>query len=176
MRLRDSVSTYGAVSRTHHWLGAVLVLAMLGIGLYFPDLPPGAPRTYWRTLHIAIGTGLLPLVAFRLGWRLTTRAPARPALAHAMHRLMMATLVAMLASGVLMQWFDGRPIGLFDLLRIASPLTPSALWHERMALLHGVLAWSLVGLIVVHLLGMLKDRLAGGGAAWSRMAGHCPRQ
>ena len=30
---------------------------------------------------------------------------------------------------------------------------------------------TLMALIVVHLLGVLKDRLVDGGAAWSRMAG-----
>lgn len=171
MRLRDSALAFGTISRVNHWLGAVLVLSMLAIGLYFPDLLPGPSRTFWRTLHIAIGTSLLPLVALRMLWRVTTHKPAAPALARAVQLLMIVTLAAMLASGVLMQWFDGRPIGLFELLRIASPLTPSALWHERMAGLHEALGWTLMALIVVHLLGVLKDRLVDGGAAWSRMAG-----
>lgn len=177
MRLRDSPSAYGTVSRLNHWLGAALLLSTLCIGLYFTGLEPGGARIFWRTLHIAIGTILLPLVAFRLCWRLATpaplplaQAPALRLLARAVHLLLLLLVVAQLASGVLMQWFDGRPIGVFRLLRIASPLQASELWHDRMELLHGVLAWTLLATLAVHLLAVLVHGLRDAGAG-RRMAG-----
>lgn len=166
MRLRDSPSSYGPVSRLNHWVGALLLLAMLAIGLYFTDLPPGAERIYWRTLHIAIGTICLPLVAFRVVWRFAAsspqalaQAPALRLLARCVHLLMMVAVLTMLMSGVLMQWFAGRPIGVFDLLRIASPLTESDLWHERMQQVHGIAAWVLIASITVHVVGVIKHIL-----------------
>ncbi|WP_426114239.1 cytochrome b [Massilia sp. PWRC2] len=177
MRLRDSAHAYGAVSRINHWLGALLILAMLAIGLVFIDLPTGSARTFWRTLHIAIGTSLLPLVALRIGWRLLSRTPTPlMALARTAHLLLMVTLAAMLVSGVLMQWFGGRPIGVFDLIRFASPLAASPLWQERMEQLHGVLAWCLIGLIALHVLGLLVHSATVGRAFWARMAGRAPRR
>ncbi|WP_426194628.1 cytochrome b [Massilia sp. DWR3-1-1] len=179
MRLRDrgadAPATYDTVTRVNHWLGAALVLAMLTIGLVFTDLPPGAARSFWRTLHIAIGTVYVPLVAFRLIWRWRVAAPPALAaggqLARAVHGLLLVALVAMLASGVLMQWFGGRPIGVFDLLRIASPVPASEVWHERMEQAHGVLAWCLMGLIGVHLAAVLMHSVRHGRAFWSRMVG-----
>lgn len=163
MRLRDSPSAYGPVSRFNHWAIAAAVLAMLAIGLYFTDLPPGPDRIYWRTLHIAIGTICLPLLAFRLLWRVSggapralAQAPALRLLARVVHMAMMVALLTMLASGVLMQWFAGRAIGVFDLLRIASPLVESDLWHERMQQVHGVAAWALIALTAVHVIGVIK--------------------
>ena len=163
MRLRDSPSAYGPVSRFNHWAIAAAVLAMLAIGLYFTDLPPGPERIYWRTLHIAIGTICLPLLAFRLLWRVSggapralAQAPALRLLARVVHVAMMVALLTMLASGVLMQWFAGRAIGVFDLLRIASPLTESDLWHERMQQVHGIAAWALIALTTVHVIGVIK--------------------
>ena len=176
MRLRDSPSAFGPVSRVNHWLGALLVLAMLALGLYFSSLPPGAERSYWRTLHIAIGTVSLPLVAFRIVWRQAAGAPLASAhargermLARVVHLAMMVLLVTMLTSGVLMQWFGKRAIGVFDLLRIASPLSESEVWHDRMTQLHGVAAWCLIGLIMLHVLGALKHGMQEGRAFWGRM-------
>lgn len=163
MRLRDSPSAYDPVSRFNHWAVAAAVLAMLSIGLYFTDLPPGGQRIYWRTLHIAIGTICLPLLAFGLAWRCAAgapralaQAPALRLLARVVHMTMMLAVLTMLASGVLMQWFAGRAIGVFDLLRIASPLTESDLWHERMQQVHGIAAWALIALITVHVIGVIK--------------------
>jgi len=178
MRLRDSPTAFGPVSRLNHWLGALIVLAMLAIGLVFPDLPPGASRTFWRTLHIALGTCLLPLAVFRIVWRFAVTSPrALPqqaverVLARTVHILLLVAMVAMLASGVLMQWFGGRPIGVFDLLRIASPLAESELWHERMEQLHGIVAWCLIGLIAVHLAGAIRHSITDGRRFWARMLG-----
>lgn len=178
MRLRDSAAAFGPVSRLNHWAGALIVLGMLALGLYFTSLPPGAERIFWRTLHIAIGTISVPVVAFRIVWRFAATPPATLAhariervLARTVHLSMMVAVVAMLASGVLMQWFGGRAIGVFDLLRIASPLAPSEPWHDRMEQLHGIVAWCLIGLTGVHLAGALKHSVTLGRTFWGRMLG-----
>ena len=182
MRRRDSPSAYGAMSRFNHWIGAVLVLAMLGLGLVFPDLPPGANKVLLRTAHVAIGTVLIPLLVWRLLWRLRAsalrplaQAPLLGVLARLVHALLLLGLATMLVSGVLAQWFDGRPIGVFDLIRIPSPLNASDLWHERMAQVHGIAAWVVMGLVGVHLLGVIKHSLIDGGALWGRMVGRARR-
>ena len=121
---------------------------------------------------------LLPLAVFRIVWRFAASAPqallqkpVERVLAKTVHLLLLLAMVGMLASGVLMQWFGGRPIGVFDLLRIASPLAEAELWHDRMEQLHGVVAWSLMALIGVHLLGVLKHSVQQGRTFWGRMLG-----
>ena len=160
--------------RPHHGLGNRRHL----VDDIAADLPPGDERTFWRILHIAIGTFSLPLVAFRIVWRLATdspqplaQAPAPRLLARGVHGLMMVAVLTMLTSGVLMQWFAGRPIGLYGLLRIASPLAESDLWNERMQQVHGIAAWCLIGLIAVHLLGAIRHSVTRGRTFWTRMLG-----
>lgn len=182
MRLRDTPWAFGPMSRFNHWLGAILVLLMLALGLYFPDLPRGADKSFLRTLHIGIGTLLLPLVAWRLLWRFTQPVPRPLArrlpqrlLTRAAHLAMLAMLTIMLVSGVLMQWFGGRQIGFFNVFRIASPLAPSELWQERMAGCHQLAAWTLIVLLALHLGGLLIYSLRHGGGAWARMGGRVSR-
>ncbi len=55
MSLRDTPTAYGTVSRLNHWIGAALVILMLGIGLYFHEMPRGDELRYWMGLHISIG-------------------------------------------------------------------------------------------------------------------------
>lgn len=82
-----------------HWLIAIGILAMFGLGWYMADLPKDAPkamsfdlfdlgiynwqlseeaspRTFYFNLHKSIGVTLLALIAFRIFWRLTHRPPA----------------------------------------------------------------------------------------------------
>src|SRR3982751_6454325 len=105
MRRRDTPAAFGAMSRFNHWVGALLVLTMLGVGLVFPELPPGADKLFLRTLHVGIGTLLLPLLAWRLLWRLPPaavrpRAQARllGVLARLVHALLLLALVGMLTT------------------------------------------------------------------------------
>jgi cytochrome b561 len=182
MRLRNTPWAYGPMARFNHWLGAILILSTLALGLIFPELPRGTGRTLLRILHISIGTALVPLVLWRLLWRFSVPAPlplnSRPSrqfLARTAQLALLACLVTMLASGVLMQWFGGRQIGIFNLLRIASPFAPSELWQERMALCHSVAAWTLIGLVAVHLLGLALYSVRHGPRAWARMGGRVRR-
>ena len=82
-----------------HWLIAIEIFAMFGLGWFMADIPkdqPKAmsfdlfdlgvytwnmatemtPRTFYFNLHKSVGITILGLVAFRLFWRITHRPPA----------------------------------------------------------------------------------------------------
>jgi len=61
-----------------HWLMAVLVLGMLGLGLYMADLPKGPERSELIALHKSIGITLAMLLALRLAWRASHPPPPYP--------------------------------------------------------------------------------------------------
>jgi cytochrome b561 len=61
-----------------HWLMALLVIAMLGLGLYMADLPEGAERSRLIALHKSIGLTLAGLYFARLTWRLSHPPPPYP--------------------------------------------------------------------------------------------------
>lgn len=178
MTTRDTPTAYGAVSRLNHWIGALFVILLLGIGLYFSDMPRGLEKTYWRSLHIAFGTIAIPFLLFRVFWRVRStsplpvvQAPALRRLSHIVHVLLLAGIVTMVATGPLIQWFGGRPFGVFDVVTFASPLAKSALWHDRVEELHGWLAWAIIGLLGLHLLGVIKHQLIDRDNLLARMTG-----
>jgi cytochrome b561 len=178
MTIRDTPTTYGAVSRLNHWIGALFVLLLLGIGLYFSDMPRGAEKTFWRSLHIAIGTIAIVFLLFRVGWRLRSTSPlalpqnpAMHRLSRVVHALLLLGIVVMVISGPLIQWLGGRPFGIFDWIKFPSPIPKSEIWHDRIEELHGWTAWVLIFLIGLHLLAVIKHQFIDRDNILARMTG-----
>ena len=61
--------TYHPAAQTLHWLTALAVLGLLGLGLWMTDLPLGLPKLYAYTWHKWIGLSVLLLTVARLLWR-----------------------------------------------------------------------------------------------------------
>ena len=97
--MNNSNTRYTKTAVILHWLIAIGVLFMLGLGWFMTGLPrEGAksnaydlfnlgiytwqlaeevsPRTFYFNLHKLVGVTLLALIAFRLYWRLTHQPPA----------------------------------------------------------------------------------------------------
>ncbi len=90
---------YTNVARVLHWLTALIIVVMVGLGWYMTDLPkdapkqaafdlfdlglytwqlaePGSPRMFYFNLHKSIGLSLFVLVLLRVLWRVTHTPPA----------------------------------------------------------------------------------------------------
>jgi cytochrome b561 len=178
MAIRDTSINYGSVSRLNHWIGALFVLLLLGIGLYFEDLPRGDARRYWRGLHVSIGTIAVLFLLFRVFWRMRSTSP--PALPQAqalklfsklVHWLLLAAILVMAVTGPLTIWSAGRPLAVFDLVSIPSPFGPFKSWHEPMQDIHGLTANTLIFLIGLHLLGVIKHQFIDRDNILARMTG-----
>ncbi len=117
---------YTAVAKGLHWLMAVLILGLLGLGMYMQDLPLSPQKLVLYSWHKWAGVTVFMLVWLRLAWRVTHRPPALPETmalwmrlaAHAGHVLLYVLMVAIPLSGWLMSsakgfqtvWFGVLPI------------------------------------------------------------------
>ncbi len=178
MSIRDTAASYGMVSRLNHWIGALFVLILLGIGLYFGDMPRGDEKRFWRTLHIAIGTVAILFLLFRVVWRLRSVSPPphpqKPVLqlaARIVHGLLLLGIVILVVTGPLIQWSAGRPFGVFDLLVIPSPFAKSESWKDGLELVHGFTADAMMYLIGLHLLAVIKHQFINRDGLLRRMTG-----
>lgn len=147
-----------------HWVQAVTVLFMFGLGLYMVDL------TYYDTwykgsldLHKSIGICLMALWAAMVVWRnLNPKPLPEPAPKHellaakAMHWALYLTIAALLITGYLISTADGRSITVFNLFDV--PALPKILDNQESIVgdVHEILAWSLMGLVAIHFLAALK--------------------
>ncbi|MES2297421.1 MAG: cytochrome b [Pseudomonadota bacterium] len=182
MSLRDTNTMYGMVSRLNHWIGALFVLLLLGIGLAFDLLPRGDLLRYFKRLHIAIGTIGIAFLLFRVYWRLHTasplplaQAPAMQRLASFVHRALLAGIVIMVVTGPLSIWSIGRPFGVFEMLKIPSPFPLFKSWHEPLEQIHGWTAYVMLGLIALHVGAVLKHQFIDRDGLLARMTGRVPK-
>lgn len=170
------------LARALHWLMAVLVLAMLFIGVAMVTTVTGRYELLVG-IHKPIGILILLLVVLRLGNRLRQPAPALPAdmpgwqrlAAKGSHILLYALMAAMPLLGWAMLSAGGYPIVLYGPIHLP-PIAP----HDAplYALLHGahvVLAYLLFATFLAHLGAALfhalirRDGVFGSMASWPRL-------
>ncbi|MGL4860895.1 MAG: cytochrome b, partial [Enterobacteriaceae bacterium] len=71
MHLRNTPSTYGAIAIAFHWLVAIVIICMFGVGLWMTSLSYYSPRYHEAPhLHKSVGILLAAVMVARLVWRL----------------------------------------------------------------------------------------------------------
>lgn len=159
MSLKNTPDRWGSVSKSLHWLIALLILALGIVGLLMGELPR-TPKYFWvYTAHKSIGITVLALVVLRLAWRLYAGAP-RPVpgtpgwqerVASATHWLLYAMMLAIPLSGWLYDSASGlRPFKLFGLLEMPKLVAPDEGAAQLSHALHEWGFWLLILVVLAH--------------------------
>ena len=163
--LKNSKSSYGWVAILVHWLMALGVFGLFGLGVYMVEL------TYYDAwykgsldLHKSVGITLAALLLFRFGWRLLGTQPepvagnskAMNRVAHSVHKLIYLALIVIVTSGYLISTADGRAIEVFNLFAV--PAIPESVANQEdiAGKIHFYAAYGLIAVVVLHALGALK--------------------
>jgi cytochrome b561 len=151
---------YGVVALLLHWVMAVLLMALLAMGMYMVVLPDvGFDRTKITLIlvHKALGLAALAAVLARMVWRTTNALPALAAglpewqqvAARTVHLFFYALMLALPISGWLMSSAGGYPVSFFGVaLPDPVPVNPAhfRLWVE----VHRWLGYALALLLALH--------------------------
>jgi cytochrome b561 len=181
--IRNTISSWGSVARSFHWVLGVTILGMLAYGWWMNHIPARPDRFFHRSIHADIGYLLLLLMVVRLIWRGMNPTPALPAdtprwqriAAQVSHGALYAVtiLVAMLGwahSGAhkpdYADWF-----GLFRVPQITSPDRAVAQAYEDR---HIFFAYVLLALIVIHTAAAAWHHFAKRDRVTSRMIDGAP--
>jgi cytochrome b561 len=175
---RNTEHQYGWISIALHWLVAVTVLGQFALGLWMDGLEY-YDAWYRRApaIHKGIGVLLLLVVLPRLVWRnLNPRpralgSPIEQKAAGVVHRLLYGLLLLIMLSGYLISTADGRPIDVFGLFNVPATLHGLDRQEDIAGVVHEVLAFTLVGLVVLHALAALKHHFIDRDATLKRMLG-----
>lgn len=154
---------YDSVAIALHWLMALLLIGLFGLGLVLDDFPKGDLRGQLFGLHKAFGTLVLVLVTARLAWRLTHAAPALPdsmtgleaTLARLGHLALYALMIVLPLSGIVMSQAGDHPVSMFGWV-LPTLVQPNHDLKEAFEEVHGVLAWGLAAVVGLHLLAALR--------------------
>ena len=169
---------YTLTARTLHWLMAVMLLGMLGLGFYMQGLSLSPQKLQIYSWHKWAGVTIFVLALLRLAWRITHRPPPLPAsmgrlavrLAHLGHGLLYVLMLAIPISGWLMSSAMGFQTVWFGVVPLPDLLGRDREMAKALAQVHGTLNWALIVLVVGHVLAALKHHYWDRDGILSRMA------
>ena len=168
---KPATPRYTLLAVVLHWLLALLILGMLGMGVYMSDLPFSPLRLKLYNWHKWAGMTFLALTVLRLLTRLLRRPPALPVAVtqampawqtrayHATHHVLYGLFFAVPLAGWAYSSAAGFPIVLFGQFPMPDLLAPNKELAELIKPLHALLAFTLAGLAGLHIAAALKHHL-----------------
>jgi cytochrome b561 len=190
MALRSTNTRWGWVTRVLHWSIALAVLGMLAAGLYAVKLvhtgTPAGDKLFYTVIdiHKSFGLLILMLMVIRVLWRLSERTPKLSAVvppvpllerivARVAHLLLYIGLFVQPISGYLWASAYGEPVRFFGVkLPHLVTLTGPSIRLARH--IHDAVAYVLLVIVVLHILGALKNHFIDRNQVLRNMAGLAP--
>lgn len=182
MPAQNTATSFGSVTRTLHWLTALLILTAIPLGLIANQLPADAASMATKvqlfSIHKTLGLAAFLIGLARILWALTQRhpAPLHPnrraelSLAAAIHWLLYISLVAVPLTG----WIHHAALsGFAPILWPFGQDLPFVAKSETTATIFGAAHWVFTKLlaasILLHIAGALKHHFIDKDATLRRM-------
>lgn len=181
-------TSYTKTAKLLHWLIAIAIFSMFALGWWMTDLPKQAPkqtafdlfnwgvitwqtgdevspRSFYFNLHKSLGVTILVLIAFRIFWRVTHKAPALLAsyktwerkLATGTHHFLYLLMIILPVSGVIMATYSKYGIKWFGIPLIKGLDNNSM--REIFKEAHEIIGIVILILLALHIVGALKHQL-----------------
>jgi len=177
--LKNTENSYGLVAIVLHWLMAITVFSLFGLGLYMVEL------TYYDAwykgsldLHKNIGMTLFVALMLRIVWRAVNITPENADksastvevnIAHYAHLALYVFMFILMISGYLISTADGRAIDVFGLLSVPALPFSYANQEDIAGNIHEILAWTLILLSGGHALAAFKHHFVNKNTTLLRM-------
>ena len=175
---KNSPLRYGYINKLVHWLVAIAIFGLFGLGLWMVEL------TYYDAwyrkgpdLHRSIGILLMVVMAGRLIWILWTGKPRslsshriwEKRLASLTHGVLYGLVFAMGLTGYLISTADGRAVDVFNWFSVPS----SGEWIDNQedvaGEIHEWLAYTLIAIACLHAAAAIKHHMIDRDESIKRM-------
>jgi cytochrome b561 len=186
--LKSTHDSWGSVTRTLHWISALLIIFGLTHGYWMANFLPRAERLPHYAFHSIVFIYFAILLLLRVVWRLSEPTPAQSAgsaaweraAAHLGHFALYALMIAVLVIGY-MNWsafparFDPTRAAQMDLSFLGAFKVPAI--HDKLDRDvfrfweggHMYLSWALAALVVIHILAALRHQFVKHNGVMARM-------
>jgi cytochrome b561 len=157
--IRNTKDSFGSVAKTFHWVIAIGIVCMLGVGLLMVSMEPSPSKMALYGLHKATGAVLLILIILRFTWRLLNPVPQLPKTLHPWHHYMaklspiaLYTLLFLIPiSGFTLSDTAGYPIDVYGLFTLPMILPKNMEVSKIAAMVHNYAAFTLIGVLGLHI-------------------------
>ena len=164
MRLTNSLTEYGSISKIFHWLSAAVLLIQIPLGFYLVDLDFSEKRLTIESIHVILGLSIFYLTLLRLIYKLFNPTPSlgnsifpgQRLIAKINHILLYLTILIITISGALKKLFNGEMLDLFLFdIEIKDNFELAELFYE----IHILSNYTLIALISLHIFAVIIHKV-----------------
>ena len=164
MRLTNSLTEYGSISKIFHWLSAAVLLIQIPLGFYLVDLDFSEKRLTIESIHVILGLSIFYLTILRLIYKLFSPTPSlgnsifpgQRLIAKINHISLYLTILIITISGALKKLFNGEMLDLFLFdLEIKDNFELAELFYE----IHILSNYALIVLISLHIFAVIIHKV-----------------
>lgn len=179
MRWRNSINNWGLTSKIFHWLMAIAILFMAGLGLTMINVRLSPMKLELFIVHKSIGILLLAMVIARLYWRFVNPTPELPAtmsarekkFARLTHAWIYFLLICIPLSGWIISSAANFPLKWFGLFEVPAIVAPDIIVEDYAKKAHMTLLILLGITILGHIVAALRHHILLGDNVLRRMLG-----
>lgn len=175
---RSSESSYGVLTRLLHWLIALLIIGLIGLGWWMVGLSY-YDSWYNRALdlHKALGMLALTLAAVKIAWVVYDEKPRLPdsikpwerTAASAVHHLFYLLMLLIPVTGYVISTSAGAGISMFGWFDIPAPMPAGDTLRDIAIELHYWMAYATAALTLLHAAAALKHQFINRDGTLRRM-------
>ena len=151
------------ISKSLHWLSAILLLVQIPLGFYLVDLDFGPERLDIEDIHVIIGLSIFYLVILRLVNKIINPTPkldpsifkGQKFLAKLNHILLYVTILSITISGIFKKLFNGETLIIFfKEFKIKDNFELAELFYD----IHVYSNYFIIGLITLHVMAVVVHK------------------
>ena len=164
MHVKNTLTEYGLISKSLHWLSAILLFIQIPLGFYLVDLDFGPERLTVEDIHVTVGLSIFYLVILRLLYKIFNPTPelepsvfkGQKFLAKLNHIMLYVTILSITISGIFKKLFNGETLMIiFKKIKIQDNFELGELFYD----IHVISNYVLIVLIIIHILAVITHKL-----------------
>ena len=165
--VKNHEAGYGLISKTLHWLMAIMLVTLVIVGTYMVGLERSdPPRDFLYGMHKSFGALFLLLALLRVLWVSYSRGPKLPEqlagweklLSKLVTGLLYLLLLAIPVSGIAISNFFGAPVTFLGLFEFPIIFEKDMQMLDTAKTIHMGLVFLSLFMIALHVAGALKHR------------------
>ena len=166
MPLENTATQWGWLSKTLHWLTALLIFVQIPLGFYAESLKLSPLKMDVFVWHKSLGMLVFMLLILRLLWRIKGTIPqalesskVQAGLARAAHGLLYGLMVLLPISGWITSSAANIPVKLFWLIPLPALVGPDDALKSLAAEVHEISVFVLLLILNLHIGAALRHHL-----------------
>ena len=164
MKLTNTLTEYGFISKTFHWLSAAVLVFQIPLGFYLVDMDFSEKRLTIESIHVTLGLAIFYLTIFRLIYKTFNPTPAlqnsifpgQKIIAKLNHIFLYVAILIITISGALKKLYNGEELDMFFFnFEIKDNFELAEIFYE----IHIISNYTLIILITLHIFAVITHKV-----------------